>query len=57
MASIEENMAIITDFLEKGDSKILVIYVNQQSQLTPINSFPSTTKQKVNITIMGATHK
>ena len=49
MASVDENMAVLVDFLEKAESKILVIYVNQQSQLTPINAFPSSTKQKVHI--------
>ena len=47
MMSVDENMVIINDFLEKGDARVLVIYLNQQSQLTPINSFPSSTKQKV----------
>lgn len=51
MLSVDENMAVLIDFLEKADSKILVIYVNQQSQLTPISSFPSTTKQKVYILV------
>ncbi len=47
MTSVDENMVVLMDFLEKGDCKILVIYVNQQSQLAPINAFPPTTKQKV----------
>ena len=47
MMSVDENVVVISDFLEKGDPRVLVIYVNQQSQLTPISSFPSTTKQKV----------
>ncbi len=28
MVSVDENMAVLVDFLEKADSKILVIYVN-----------------------------
>ena len=49
MMSQEENGVMLTEFLEKGDSLVLVIYVNQQGQLTPINDFPATSKNKVAI--------
>lgn len=49
MTSQEENSVILMDFLEKGESLVLVIYVNQQGQLTPINDFPATSKNKVQI--------
>ena len=49
MINQEENLVILTDFLEKGESLVLVIYVNQQGQLTPINDFPTTSKNKVQI--------
>ena len=38
---------ILMDFLDKGESLVLVIYVNQQGQLTPVNDFPATSKNKV----------
>lgn len=47
MLSQEDNLVMLTEFLEKGDSLVLVIYVNQQGQLTPINDFPNTSKNKV----------
>ena len=47
MMSQEENGVMLTEFLEKGDSLVLVIYVNQQGQLIPINDFPATSKNKV----------
>ena len=47
MISQDENLVMVMDFLEKGDIKVLVIYVNQQGQLTPMNSFPTSAKQKV----------
>lgn len=49
MISQEENGEILTGFLEKSDSLVLVIYVNQQGQLTPINDFPETSKNKVRV--------
>ena len=51
--SQEENGVMLTEFLEKGDSLVLVIYVNQQGQLTPINDFPATSKNKVAINSYG----
>lgn len=47
MMSQEENGVMLTEFLEKSDSLVLVIFVNQQGQLTPINDFPATSKNKV----------
>ena len=47
MLSQEENLVMLTEFLEKGESLVLVIYVSQQGQLTPINDFPNTSKNKV----------
>ena len=47
MISQEENLVILMDFLDKGESLVLVIYVNQQGQLTPVNDFPATSKNKV----------
>ena len=49
MISQEENGEILTGFLEKSDSLVLVIYVNQQGQLTPICDFPATSKNKVRV--------
>lgn len=51
MMNVEESVVILTEFLEKGDSLILVIYVNPQSMLTPINDFPTTSKNKVELAI------
>ena len=45
--SQEENGVMLTEFLEKSDSLVLVIFINQQGQLTPINDFPATSKNKV----------
>ena len=47
MMSQEESSVMLMEFLDKGDSLILVIYVNQQGQFTPINDFPATSKNKV----------
>ena len=47
MISQEENRVMLTEFLEKNDFLVLVIYVNPQGQLTPINDFPATSKNKV----------
>ena len=45
--SQEENLVLLSEFLEKGDCRVLVVYANQQGQLTPSTSFPNTTKTKV----------
>ena len=47
MMSQEENLVLLSEFLEKGDCRVLVVYANQQGQLTPSTSFPNTTKTKV----------
>ena len=47
MMNVEESVVVLTDFLEKGESLVLVIYVNQQGILTLINDFPNTSKNKV----------
>lgn len=47
MSSQEEYLTIIIDFLEKPDVKLLVIYVDPEGELVPIDTFPTTTKQKV----------
>ena len=47
MTSQDENAVALMDFLEKGDSRILIIYANAQGQLTPTDSYPGTTKTKV----------
>lgn len=47
MISQEDNTVMLMEFLDKAESRILVIYLNQQGQLTPINQFPSTSKNKV----------
>ena len=47
MMNIEDSVVVLTDFLEKGESLVLVIYVNQQGILTLINDFPNTSKNKV----------
>ena len=52
MLSQEDNLVMLTEFLEKGDSLVLVIYVNQQGQLTPINDFPNTSKNKVHLIVL-----
>ena len=44
---------ILMEFLDKGECRVLVIYVNQQGQLTPINQFPSTSKNKASIIIFN----
>lgn len=59
MISQDENMVMVMDFLEKADVKVLVIFVSQQGQLTPMNSFPTSTKQKVMVVRFeeGLSHK
>ena len=52
MMSQEENGVMLTEFLEKSDSLVLVIYINQQGQLTPINDFPATSKNKVSYKLL-----
>ena len=51
MASQDENMAVLTEFLEKGECRLLIVYGNAQGQLTPILSYPGSTKTKVAVAI------
>ena len=46
MTSQEENLVMLSEFLEKADKRLLVIYVSSTGQLTPDWSFPSSTKTK-----------
>ena len=39
-------MVIISEFLERGDRRILVIYLSSNGQLTLGTTFPSSTKNK-----------
>ena len=47
MMSQEDNLVLLSEFLEKGECRVLVVYANQQGQLMPSTSFPNTTKTKV----------
>ncbi len=47
MVSQDENTVTLTEFLEKGDCRLLIVYVNSQGQLTPTTTFPGLTKAKV----------
>ena len=47
MMSQDENTVMLTEFLEKGESRVVIIYSNAQGQLTPITTYPITTKAKV----------
>ena len=53
MVSQEDNLVLLSEFLEKGDCRVLVVYANQQGQLTPSTSFPNTTKMKVSLWGVG----
>ena len=55
MMSQEDNLVLLSEFLEKGDCRVLVVYANQQGQLTPSTSFPSTTKTKVRMCVCVCT--
>ena len=46
MMSQEENMVTMSEFLERGDRRILVIYLSSNGQLTLGTTFPSSTKNK-----------
>ena len=46
MFSSDEARAVIVDYLEKPDSSTLVVYLNQQGQLTPSLEFPTAAKLK-----------
>ena len=46
MVSQEDNVVMLQDFLEKGDTRVLVVYVTSQGQLQPTTEFPVTSKHK-----------
>ena len=46
MMSQEDNVVTMQDFLEKGDSRMLIVYVTPQGQMQPTVEFPTTTKNK-----------
>ena len=46
MISQEENLVMLSEFLEKADKRILVIYLASTGQLTPDFAFPSSSKNK-----------
>ena len=47
MMSQEDNVTLISDFLEKGDCRVLIVSASQQGQFVPSAEFPSSTKNKV----------
>lgn len=47
MISVDDNAVMFTEFLEKGDCRLLIVYVNSQGQLTPTTTYPGITKAKV----------
>ena len=55
MISQEENLVMLTEYLEKGENIILIIYVSPQGALTPINDFPPTSKNKVQSKLTNST--
>ena len=46
MMSQEDNVVMLQDFLEKGDTRVLVVYVTPQGQMQPTTEFPATSKHK-----------
>ena len=48
---------MLTEYLEKGENLILIIYVSPQGALTPINDFPPTSKNKVQSKLSNNAHK
>ena len=54
MMSQDENSLLLTEFLEKGESQLLIIYSNPQGQLTPITTYPPTMKAKVSSAIANS---
>jgi len=46
MMSQEDNVVMLQDFLEKGDTRVLVVYVTAQGQMQPTTEFPATSKHK-----------
>ena len=51
MMSQEDHVTLLTEFIEKAEKRVLVIAANQQGQLTPADTFPTSTKAKVHIHI------
>lgn len=47
MVSLDENTVMLMEFLEKGDCRLLIIYVNSQGQLSTTTTYPGATKAKV----------
>lgn len=46
MMSQDENSVLMTEFLEKADKRVLVIHLLPSGQLAPIDTFPTTNKNK-----------
>ena len=46
MTSQEENMVMLTEFMEKADNRLLVIQLLPSGQLSPMDTFPASTKNK-----------
>jgi len=46
MMSQEDNVVLMQEFLEKGESRMLIVYVTPQGQLQPTVEFPTSTKNK-----------
>lgn len=46
MINQEDNMVLINEFFEKADCRVLVVYVASNGQLTPMITFPTTSKNK-----------
>ena len=54
MKSIEDNETLLNEFLESSDAVFLIFFVSSTGQLTPLNQFPASTKNK---TIYFIKHK
>lgn len=46
MMSQEDNSIMLTEFLEKADKRVLVIHLLSSGQLSPIDTFPTTNRNK-----------
>ena len=46
MMSQEDNLVTVNEFLERGDRRMLVIYVSPNGQLVPVTTFPTSAKAK-----------
>ena len=46
MAGQEDNLVLLSEFLEKPEKRLLVIYLASNGQLTPDTAFPSSSKNK-----------